>query len=1123
MSSIPQNPDEDQIIQQLSSAEQIMISNPEFFDQLLDQTISICLNQDYSNKIIIKCLTIYNNLYYFKKIKINLRIKSCFKLLPILKINLLNSKNYIIVIKCVEIFNSIYDLLILNLIKPSILLNINNSINLIEINNDLEILREFIIDNWPSSFPLLELNTETDNYRSIGCKIATVKLFGKIIRTHLPKLKDASNNNNGNGSNSSSSSSSSRETTPDSDLINIDKFDENEDISIAMLNSSTQNSVIKNKRDFEIKGRVVLDLLMSYLSGVVLLPTQVFSTVMITLMSLFKLRSNYFSTKYINFILGYESQLKRSPKFDNTDKLKLRLIRRFNDRIDKILISFLINKGFIKDSNLRARFDKKFRYLDSRFQRQKSKGILNSDDDEGDEEIKEFKKKKLSSTNPNDISVILSPSPTPSSLTTSSSKKDNEIDNSAQFNGKKNEIEFYNNSKIPRGNDYKDIYSLINPKNEIINNFDISKIDNFALTNLIINALSNTDVSRLVTGLDIVSKRYQYLVPSDANNVSPTPQNYFYPQLQQQQQQQLQQQPQQQPQQQQSPPPPQQLPKQETTRDSQRRSKKRKYNNDEDDEEDEDYSFKPQYAPNPNPDLSKLTSNLVTSDSKKQKLKKTVTFQDKVKTYAIKSEYSYHRRKRRGRASEDDDVDDNNEDNDEDDEEVTLNDAIKNKSGNTDTDKMDEDEDDDDSYELPQYNSDDETTSDSTKASIKSDVDDDDDDDDSYDIDSTVKYEPEEAHQVKAESYGVLPPPPPPPPPPANNNPNQYNNQQNQNGDNREEEEDEDDDDANYLPDIEDFDIQPYKTPVSKQLTIDQKKNQIRVIIEQFVKSGIKSSVMKFEEQQQQQQQQQQQDQDGEAATSDLDKVAIPNWNKSSWLVLLTRLATRGLNNRESESSESAESAESTESEELVNNKEYSKIIKTALFDYFKEDIKVRIEGVIEWLNEEWYDCDVRNETELKKKSNDNTSEVETDKNISDEENEKIYAEYLKWCSKILDNLVPFLEPTDRKIFIKLLSDLPYLNKDLIFKLRSLCQDPVRSKLGFQSILYLIMFRPPVVGYCIQLLKDMYFNSGNNDSLKAESLNYLKKYASPEDIAELENSNEGEEILVAKATTTTTA
>ncbi|OWB64661.1 hypothetical protein B5S29_g5873 [[Candida] boidinii] len=292
-------------------------------------------------------------------------------------------------------------------------------------------------------------------------------------------------------------------------------------------------------------------------------------------MSLFKLRSNYFSTKYINFILGYESQLKRNPKFDNTDKLKLRLIRRFNDRIDKILISFLINKGFIKDSNLRARFDKKFRYLDNRFQKQKSKGILNSDDDEGDEEIKEFKKKKLSNTNSNsnsnDISVILSPSPTPSSLN-SSIKKDNEIDNSAQFNGKKNEIEFYNNSKIPRGNDYKDIYSLINPKNEIVNNFDISKIDNFALSNLIINSLSNTDVSKLITGLDIISKRYQYLVPSNTNNVSPTPQNYFYPQLQQQQQQQQQQQLQ-------PPPPPpsqqqqqQQLPKQDTTQDSERKN-----------------------------------------------------------------------------------------------------------------------------------------------------------------------------------------------------------------------------------------------------------------------------------------------------------------------------------------------------------------------------------------------------------------------------------------------------------------------------------------------------------------------------------------------------------------------
>ncbi len=156
------------------------------------------------------------------------------------------------------------------------------------------------------------------------------------------------------------------------------------------------------------------------------------------------------------------------------------------------------------------------------------------------------------------------------------------------------------------------------------------------------------------------------------------------------------------------------------------------------------------------------------------------------------------------------------------------------------------------------------------------------------------------------------------------------------------------------------------------------------------------------------------------------------------------------------------------------------------LFDYFKTDLKSNIDGIIEWLNEEYYSTNIISTSSSKKEDDD---EISPDSET-----------YLHYTSLIMDNLIPFLESADRKIFIRLLSELPYLNKELIFRIRSLCSDPVRSKLGFQSLLYLMMFRPPVSSSCIELLKDMYQDSGNNESLQAECLNYLKKYAPEEKV-----------------------
>ncbi|CAR22333.1 RNA-processing protein PTA1 [Lachancea thermotolerans CBS 6340] len=158
-----------------------------------------------------------------------------------------------------------------------------------------------------------------------------------------------------------------------------------------------------------------------------------------------------------------------------------------------------------------------------------------------------------------------------------------------------------------------------------------------------------------------------------------------------------------------------------------------------------------------------------------------------------------------------------------------------------------------------------------------------------------------------------------------------------------------------------------------------------------------------------------------------LHKVRLLDWNnKTSWLTLLTRLASRGVS----------------------HNEEMSNTARQAIYDYFIEDFGNRVAVVIEWLSEEWYYESLNNE------------KGET-------------PVYDQWSLKILDALIPFLEVSHRRLFIRLVSELPRLSQEHVDKIRSLCLDPLRGSLGFQSLKFMVMFRPPVKPHIAKLLTSM--------------------------------------------------
>lgn len=148
-------------------------------------------------------------------------------------------------------------------------------------------------------------------------------------------------------------------------------------------------------------------------------------------------------------------------------------------------------------------------------------------------------------------------------------------------------------------------------------------------------------------------------------------------------------------------------------------------------------------------------------------------------------------------------------------------------------------------------------------------------------------------------------------------------------------------------------------------------------------------------------------------------KIKLLQWDGNSWLDLLTRLAARG----------------------LTHNEEMSDYVRSVLHDQFLEDINGRVGMVLEWLSEEWY-------SELQLQS-------------ADSEGEGEYPTYDKWSLKLLSSLVPYLENQHRRLFIRLMSELPRVTQAHIDAVRPICLDPARASLGFQTLKFLVMFRPP--------------------------------------------------------------
>lgn len=174
------------------------------------------------------------------------------------------------------------------------------------------------------------------------------------------------------------------------------------------------------------------------------------------------------------------------------------------------------------------------------------------------------------------------------------------------------------------------------------------------------------------------------------------------------------------------------------------------------------------------------------------------------------------------------------------------------------------------------------------------------------------------------------------------------------------------------------------------------------------------------------------------AKSATLDSLAFNEWDKEAWITLLSRLCARATNPPDSTTNATTN---------LPN------VLRERIFEYIMIDFREHLDLAISWLTEEWYNDTLSGQPGV----------------------------YNKWATRIFDNIIPFIEgkdPKDKdfKIFLRFLGDLPLITPLHVQKLRTLCLDPERQKLGFAAIKYLLLLRPPARDACIELCVDLFKN-----------------------------------------------
>ncbi|EPS40868.1 hypothetical protein H072_5234 [Dactylellina haptotyla CBS 200.50] len=193
-----------------------------------------------------------------------------------------------------------------------------------------------------------------------------------------------------------------------------------------------------------------------------------------------------------------------------------------------------------------------------------------------------------------------------------------------------------------------------------------------------------------------------------------------------------------------------------------------------------------------------------------------------------------------------------------------------------------------------------------------------------------------------------------------------------------------------------------------------------------------------------------------------LNRLAAASWDRDGWITVLSRLSTRGLSGIDAEVQNQAQ-------EDRMHYDSLSTQIRQKLFMYVMGDFRTRMDAAVSWLNEEWYNDKLQG--------------------IAAKNSDRIPLEpqYAKWMTKVMEGIFPYLEKTDRNIFLRFLSDLPTIPPGVLANIRGLCLDPERSNLGFLAFQYLCMLKPPCRQDVLDIVEELWQNH-NDVQMSARKL-----------------------------------
>ena len=214
--------------------------------------------------------------------------------------------------------------------------------------------------------------------------------------------------------------------------------------------------------------------------------------------------------------------------------------------------------------------------------------------------------------------------------------------------------------------------------------------------------------------------------------------------------------------------------------------------------------------------------------------------------------------------------------------------------------------------------------------------------------------------------------------------------------------------------------------------------------------------------------------------------AAARGQDRDGWIALLTRLATRptfDLDDGENivkQEGEDRSMIRKDQSLDLPNQ------IREAFHKYIMDDWRRRIDVAIAWLNEEWYADSL-----LAKQTNSTDSES--------------LSNYTHHTLRLLDSLIPYLDTKDGRYLIRLLSEIPYLPPHVFERIQKIALDPERVQLCTQTLLYLIMLKPPSREGAIDCAEEMW---RSNVDARGAAAKILGKWR-PEVLEEGKEEGEG--------------